>query len=142
MQLYAEHENEIREREAEKARRKDTRSRYTEAMKEWNALEEVRKKKCEEIKEKYQDALRKWENEKESAKVKKRHLGWKKPVRGPLPKASQKPKVADFESDESSGEEFDLEQPSDEEWRFVTRVRHITVTLSKGLYLADFDTLS
>lgn len=119
MQLYAEHENEIQERKAEKARRKESRGKYTEAMKEWNALEEVRKKKCEEIKEKYQDALRKWEKEKELAKVEKRRPEWKKPVRGPLPKASQKPKVADFESDDSSGEEFDAEQEdligSDEE---------------------------
>ena len=107
MQLYAEHENEILEREAKKVQRKEVKGRYTEAMKNWNALEEVRKKKCKEITERYQVALKEWEEEKELAKVEKRHPQWKKPVRRPLPKATPKPKMADFELGNSSGEEFD-----------------------------------
>jgi hypothetical protein len=107
MQLYAKHENEIRDREAKKVQRKEMKGRYTEAMKNWNALEEVRKKKSKEIMERYQVALKEWEEEKELAKVEKRCPQWKKPVRGPLPKATPKSKMADFELGDSSGEEFD-----------------------------------
>ena len=35
----------------------------------------------------------------------------KKPVWGPLPKADPKPKMADFELEDSSSEEFEQEEP-------------------------------
>ena len=35
----------------------------------------------------------------------------KKPIQGPLPKADPKPKMADFESEDSSGKEFEQEEP-------------------------------
>ena len=53
-----------------------------------------------------------WEEEKNLAKQEKRRSQLKKPVRGPLPKAVPKPKMADFDS---SGEEFEQEGPDSTE---------------------------
>jgi hypothetical protein len=96
--IYAEHEDEIRKKATEKERRKEVKGRYTEAMKKWNAMEEVRKEECEDIASRYQVALREWEEERDLAKREKRRPQLKKPVRGPLPKATPRPKMADFKS--------------------------------------------
>lgn len=111
VELYVEHEDEIREKAAEKVRRKEVKGRYSEAMKKWNATESVRKRKCEEITSRYQAALTEWEEEKNLAKRDKRRSQLRKPVRGPLPKADPKPKMADFQLEDSSGEEFEEEEP-------------------------------
>ena len=86
-------------------------------------MEGAMKKRCEEITLRYQAALMEWEEEKKVAKQEKRWSRLKKPIQGPLPKADPKPKMADFESEDSSGEEFKQEEPdatgSDDKWQNV-----------------------
>jgi hypothetical protein len=105
--LYAQHQAEIKEQGVEKQRKKDAREKHSEALKQWREGEEQRKKICAEINEKYQMALEAWIEEKELAKSEKRRAQLKKPVRGPLPKAAPKPKKHSEPVDEDSGEEFD-----------------------------------
>jgi hypothetical protein len=107
IELYAQHQAEIKEQNAEKQRKKNTREKHSEALKQWREGEEQRKKICAEINEKYQVALEAWIEEKELAKSEKRRAQWKKPVRGPLPKAAPKPKKQSEPVGEESGEEFD-----------------------------------
>ena len=111
VELYAEHEVEIQEKAAEKVQRKEVKGWYSEAIKKWNATEGAMKKRCEEITVIYQAALTEWEEGKKVAKQEKRRSQLKKPIWGPLPKADPKPKMADFESEDSSGEEFEQEEP-------------------------------
>jgi hypothetical protein len=107
VELYAQHQTEIKEQNDEKQRKKVAREKHSEALKRWREGEEQRKKICAEVNEKYQAALESWIEEKELAKTEKRRTHWKKPVRGPLPKAAPKPKKQPEPLDEESGEEFD-----------------------------------
>ena len=106
IELYAQHQAEIKEQNAERERKKEPWEKHSEALKRWREGEEQRKKICAEINEKYQLALEAWVEEKELAKTEKRRAQWKKPVRGPLPKAAPKPKKHREPLDDESGEEF------------------------------------
>ena len=46
IELYAQHQAEIKLQGAEKQRRKDAREKHSEALKRWRAAEEQRKKIC------------------------------------------------------------------------------------------------
>jgi hypothetical protein len=107
--LYAQHHAEIEARATEKEKRKADRDKHSEVVKKWKDQEEKRKQKCAEINARYKAEVQAWNDEKELARTEKRRPHWKKPVRGPLPKAAPKPKRDSEEVDDQSGEEFDEE---------------------------------
>jgi hypothetical protein len=109
VEVYAEHQRDIKTRESEKTKKQEDKRVHGEAMAKWKVGEEERKRKCAEINAKYQEAIREWTEEKELAKREKRRSFLKKPVRGPLPKAAPKPKKHLEPVDDESGEEFEGE---------------------------------
>lgn len=80
-----------------------------QTFRSWKDQGDKRKQKCAEINARYQAEVQAWNEEKELAKTEKRCPHWKKPVRGPLPKAAPKPKKDLEVVDKQSGKEFDEE---------------------------------
>lgn len=103
----AQHHAEIEACATKKEKRRAVRDKHSEAMKKWKDEEEEWKQKCAKIKARYTAEMQAWKEEKELAQAEKRRVCWKKLVRGPLPKASPKPKKDLEVVGEESGEEFD-----------------------------------
>jgi hypothetical protein len=67
-------------KEADLVHRKSVREVRTIALVEWKRLDDERKDMNKVIRDLWQEAVDKWELERNTAKVEKRKIGWKKPV--------------------------------------------------------------
>jgi hypothetical protein len=80
-------------------KRKDAKSKYTDAVGVWKVREMDRKERNGALKSKWEEDVRKWEVERNSAKYDHRKPRWTKLKMPAMEKLFPKPKVADFEGE-------------------------------------------
>lgn len=91
-------------------KRKDAKSKYSEAMEVWKVREMDRKERNGALKAGWALEVKKWEVERDSAKFDKRKPRWTKPKAPPIEKAISKPKVSNFVEDSGEDEESDEDE--------------------------------
>ncbi|KAG1764950.1 hypothetical protein EDD22DRAFT_775544, partial [Suillus occidentalis] len=112
-----EFEQEQKKAAADKQTRKADQERRAEELATWKWLEDQQKNQNKVQQAQYHDALTRWEEEKAMAKAKGHRFTEKKPALGKLQGAILRPKLnicEDKDGQSASGEEFDLNNMSDD----------------------------
>ena len=91
--------------------------RHSEALKEWERLEDACKDMNATLTACWKDELALWEAERDKAKAEKWKIGWKKPVRGKLEEPLPWPKkiacTQEVESEETNKSDIDVGSDGD-----------------------------